>query len=142
MGTSPPPDRPEVADDVLDRLRSICLALPEVVEEEAWVGTRWVIRKKNFAHVLVIADGWPPAYARAAGSAGPRVVLTFRTPEPEFYEAGRAEDPFFYPGWFRDLVGLVLDGTVGWDEIGELITDSYCLLAPRRLAAQVCGARD
>lgn len=130
-------ERPDVADHVVDALRTICLALPEATEEEAWVGTRWVIRKKNFAHVLAIAEGWPPAYARAVGSDGPLVVLTFRTPEPEFYEAGRARHPFFFPGWFPDLVGLVLDGSVDWDEIGELITDSYCVLAPRRLAEQV-----
>jgi hypothetical protein len=31
--------------------------LPEVCEEQAWVGTRWRIRKEAFAHVLMIADG-------------------------------------------------------------------------------------
>ena len=36
---------------------SLCLALPEAYEEEAWVGTRWRIRTKTFAHVLMIDRG-------------------------------------------------------------------------------------
>ena len=36
---------------ILARVRKICLALPDVVEEQAWVGVRWTIRKRNFAHV-------------------------------------------------------------------------------------------
>jgi hypothetical protein len=35
------------------------------------------------------------------------------------------------------VVGLVLDGSVGWDEVAELLTESYCVLAPKRLAALV-----
>jgi hypothetical protein len=128
-------DDVEVAPEVLERLRSICLALPEVQEEAAWVGTRWCVRKKNFAHVLLVDAGWPPAYARAAGSDGPLCVLTFRTPEPEAYESGR----FFRPGWFPDLVGTALDGSTDWHEIGELLTESYCVLAPKKLVALVVG---
>lgn len=48
--------RPEVAKTILTRLRKACLVLPEVREEQAWVGTRWCIRKETFAHVLMIAD--------------------------------------------------------------------------------------
>jgi hypothetical protein len=35
-------------------VRRVCLGFPEVVEEQAWVGTRWRVRSKTFAHVLVI----------------------------------------------------------------------------------------
>jgi hypothetical protein len=41
-------------------LRAICLGLPEAREERAWVGTRWMVGKKTFAHVLTVEDGWPP----------------------------------------------------------------------------------
>ena len=76
------PDRPEVVPAVVASLRAICLALPEARQEDAWVGTRWRVRTKTFAHVLVVADGWPPAYARAAGIDGPATVLTFRAAVP------------------------------------------------------------
>ena len=64
---------------VLARLRAACRTLPEAREEAAWVGIRWRIRTATFAHVLMIVDGWPPAYARAAGTAGPACVLTFQS---------------------------------------------------------------
>jgi inorganic pyrophosphatase len=43
-------------------------------------------------------------------------------------------DPFF-PGWGAGLVAMVLreDGTTDWDEVKELVTESYCLLAPKKL---------
>ena len=65
--------------EVVARVGAGCLALPEVVEEDAWVGTRWRIRTKTFAHVVPIDGGRPAAYADAAGTAGPAVVLTFRS---------------------------------------------------------------
>jgi hypothetical protein len=57
--------RSGVAPEVLVRIRLVCLDLPEVTEEIAWTGVRWCVGKKNFAHVLTIAEGWPPAYAKA-----------------------------------------------------------------------------
>lgn len=42
----------DVPDDVEVRLREVCLALPDAYEERAWKGTRWMVRKKTFAHVL------------------------------------------------------------------------------------------
>ena len=67
---------PAVPADVVARVRALCLDLPEAYEEEAWVGTRWRVKGKTFAHVIAIADGWPGAYARAAGTDGPATVLT------------------------------------------------------------------
>ena len=32
---------------------------------------------------------------------------------------------------------MVIDGAVDWGEVGELITDSYCTMAPRALRAMV-----
>lgn len=133
----PLPDRAEVAPEVVAALRSICLDLPEVREEDAWVGTRWRVRAKTFAHVLAIADGWPPAYARAASTDGPATVLTFRSRGPELEALGEVGPPFFRPVWHPEVVGMVLAADIDWDEVAELLTESYCTLAPPRLAAQV-----
>jgi hypothetical protein len=125
-----------VAPWILDRLQAICLELPEVREEQAWVGTRWRVRSRNFAHVLVIDAGWPPAYAKAAGSPGPRTVLTFRSGAR--LDASRfARAPFFKPVWWPDIAGLAVDAATDWDEVADLVADSYCLLAPKKLAALV-----
>lgn len=121
------------SDAILRKLRSACSALPEVTEERAWVGTRWKVRSKTFAHVVPIVDGWPPAYVKAAGSRGPTTILTFRASAEE-HEAMRAlGHPFLVPAWWPDLAGVVLDATPDWAEITELATESYRLLAPQKL---------
>lgn len=127
----------DVPPAVVAGLRSICLGLPEVHEERAWVGVRWRVRTKTFAHVLTIEHGRPQAFARAAGSNGPLVVLTFRAPGEELDAIAHSGPPFFFGGWGRDAVGMVLDDAVDWAEVQELLTESYCLLAPQKLAALV-----
>lgn len=123
-----------VPSDILARLRLVCLDLPEAYEEAAWVGTRWMVNKQNFAHVLMISEGWPPAYAKAAGNNGPICVLTFRSAldQPRF-----TRSPFFKPVWFANILGLILDEKTDWDEVGSLVTESYCVLAPKKLVALV-----
>jgi hypothetical protein len=127
----------DVPPETLGRLRTLCLGLPEAHEEQAWVGTRWRIRTRTFAHVLTVDDGWPPAYARAVGSDGPCVVLTFRVSGPELEALSHAGRPFFKPVWFPDIIGMVLDAQTDWGEVAELVTAGYCLLAPKSLAARV-----
>ena len=123
--------------EVVARVGAICLALPDVIEEDAWVGTRWRIRTKTFAHVVPIEDGRPGAYAAAAATTGPATVLTFRAAGDELEVLTAIGPPFFKPVWFRDIVGLVITDDVDWEEVAELVTESYCLLAPKRLAASV-----
>src|SRR5262245_36454134 len=84
---------------VLKKLRAICLQLPDAYEEPAWVGTRWMIRKRNFAHVVPIAAGKPAAYAAAAGSDGPLLVLTFRASALLRDTLRYAGERFFVPVW-------------------------------------------
>ncbi|MGA9714493.1 MAG: hypothetical protein WBQ48_01555, partial [Aeromicrobium sp.] len=36
-----------------------------------------------------------------------------------------------------NVVGLVLDDDTSWDEVAELVVESYCVQAPPRLVAQV-----
>ena len=127
----------DVPAEIVTELRSICLGLPAAREEQAWVGTRWRVRTKTFAHVLAIDAGWPPAYARAAGSDGPLVVMTFRSAGEELAALSAAGPPFFKPVWFPDIVGMVLDDEPDWEEVAELLTESYCVLAPPALVAMV-----
>ena len=133
---------PEVAgvpDRILARLRSICLRLPGAYEEPAWVGTRWMVRKRNFAHVLGIEGGKPRAYARAAGSDGPLVVLTFRTTDLMRDALCGSGARFFHAEWGTrwgtKVVGMKLAGRVDWAEVETLVVESYRLLAPRQLLA-------
>jgi YjbR len=123
----------EVPSELLAGLRSACLALPEAYEEQAWVGTRWCVRKQTFAHVLQLEDGWPPVYARAVGTDGPVTVLTFQSSGEELEALGKIGHPFFRPVWRPGIVAMLLGRDPDWDEIEELVVDSYCLLAPKKL---------
>ena len=130
-------ERPEVPPEIVAELGVACLGLPEAYEESAWVGTRWRIRKQTFAHVVMIDAGWPPGYARAAGSDGPIIVMTFRSAGAELAALSAAPHPFFKPVWFPDIVGMVLDAGVDWPEVTELLTESYCVVAPKKLVELV-----
>jgi hypothetical protein len=120
------PEYADVPDAVLAELRAVCLGLPESYEEQAWTGRRWRIRKRTFVHVLTIDS-----------PAGPTTVMTFRAAGEELGVLHRSGHPFFRPGWGRDVVGMVLDGDTDWSEVAELLTESYCVLAPKKLAAKV-----
>lgn len=128
-----------VPESVLHRLRLICLDLPGVSEERAWAGVRWVVAKKNFAHVLMIDAGHPPAYAKAAGSDGPLCVLTFRGPQPAIDAPRFRRAPFFRPPWFDNIAAMTIDASTDWDQVQELLVQSWRLLAPKRLAHRIDG---
>ena len=117
----------DVPDEVEINLRERCLALPDAYEQQAWRGTRWMVRKKTFAHVLGVEhDG-----------AEPNIVLSIRAAGAELEILRQTGHPFFALGWGYDAIGMVLDDDTDWDEVGELVTESYCIVAPKKLIALV-----
>ena len=56
---------------------------------------------------------------------------------PELDALRNSGHPFFGTRWRADEVGMVIDDDVDWAEVAELLTESYCLLAPKKLAALV-----
>jgi hypothetical protein len=117
----------DVDRDVLERLRAGCLALPEAWEEQAWVGRRFLVRKRNFAHVFAMCDDHGTV----------TTVMAVRSPEAERDALVASGHPFFLLGWGRDAVGMVLDDDTDWEEVAEIVTESYCVLAPKKLVALV-----
>ena len=121
------PDYLPVDPDVLAQLAERCLALPEAWDEPAWTGHRFLVRKKNFAHVFAMSDD----------DGEPTTILAFRSPDDERDALLATGHPFFSLGWGRDAVGMVLDDDTDWDEVTEIVTESYCVLAPKKLVEQV-----
>jgi hypothetical protein len=119
-------DYADVPESMLAELRTVCLGLPETSEQQAYAGKRWEVRKRTFAHVLGIDD-----------ERGPKVVMTFRSSGAELAALWADGHPFFRPGWGTNVVGMVLDGDTDWSEVAELVTDSYCILAPKKLSALI-----
>jgi hypothetical protein len=116
----------DVPDDLVARVRELCADLPETYEEPAWKGTRWRVRTRTFAHVLGVED-----------DAGASVVLAFRSMGEELEVLRHAGPPFLVLGWGRDALGMVLDDGTDWDEVREVVTESYCALAPKKLVARI-----
>lgn len=114
------------------RIREIALARPEAYEEQAWHGTRWRVRNKTFAHVLRVDDK-PPAFRRVLGGDRSVDVLSFRVADEDVELYRSLGPPFAVGGWGRNQVLLVLDRATDWDQVRELVVDSYRTVAPAAL---------
>ena len=125
--------RIEASGDVVARIAPTALALPDAYEEDAWTGVRWRVRSKTFAHVLVAQEGYTSAYRDITGVAEPTTVLTFRSTGAELLALTHSGPPFYQPPWSPTVVGMVLDGNTDWDEVAELVTESYRFCAPQKL---------
>ncbi|GIL34204.1 MmcQ/YjbR family DNA-binding protein [Phycicoccus sp. DTK01] len=129
--------RIEPSGDVVDRVASTALALPDAYEEDAWTGVRWGVRTRTFAHVLVSQEGYASAYRDVTGVAEPTTVLTFRSTGEELQVLTHVGLPFYRPTWSPTVVGMVLDDETDWQEVAELVTESYRFCAPRKLGRHV-----
>ena len=111
--------------DSVTRVREICLALPEAIEKSFGGHTSPAFRVRDKMFVMVSED---------------QTSMTFKA-GPGVQEALVGDDPerFYVPPYVgsKGWVGVRLDLGHDWDELGELLRDSYRLIAPKRLAAQV-----
>jgi predicted DNA-binding protein (MmcQ/YjbR family) len=113
---------PAKAAKQLDRIRSIALAFPEATEELTWeTSLNFRVRKKIFCF---------------PGDGGSIMVKADREELPALLD-----DPRVTPAPYLARGGWVVldlsDAPVDWAEVTELIHTSYCLIAPKSLAAQV-----
>ena len=115
----------------LDRLREICLALPQAAEKPFGGRTdpTWRVRDKIFAMYSDNHQGDAMGSLQCKAPPGAQEVLVGADPER-----------FFVPPYVGHIgwVGIRLDvPPVDWDIIAELVKDSYRMTAPKRLAALV-----
>jgi hypothetical protein len=117
--------------NALERVREICLALPEVTERLSHGAPTFFVRgKKTF--VTFVDHHHDDGRLALWCHAPPGVQATLIETEP---------DRFFRPpyvggrGWF----GVRLDVDVDWDEIAGIAEDAYRQVAPKKLLAQLDG---
>lgn len=116
-------------DERLARLTKICLALPEAAREMMGRHAGFSVRKKTFTYFLDDHHGDGIVGITCKVLPGDNTVLIASNPE-KFYMPAYAGSR----GW----VGFRLDaGPIDWEEVEELVTHSYRLIAPKRLAAAV-----
>jgi hypothetical protein len=114
--------------DPLPRLREACLALPEVTERVSHGEPCWFVRDRRL--FVMYADH----------HHDDRLGFWCAAPPGE-QEALVGADPgrFFRPPYVghRGWLGVYLDVPADWDQIGELVTEAYRVIAPRTLAAKL-----
>ncbi|HVE92822.1 MAG TPA: MmcQ/YjbR family DNA-binding protein [Actinomycetota bacterium] len=114
--------------DPYRKVRQICLALPEAVEKPFGGHTSPAFRVRDKIFVFCFEVGRPAVNVKGA---------------PGVQEALVEQDPgrYFVPAYTgpKGWVGAYVDGTPDWDEIAELIEDSYRLVAPKRLVSELDG---
>jgi len=116
----------------LERLRTICLALPEVTEKIAWGESTWRAGKM-FAQMDTHHHGaehqavWLPA-------------------RPGVQEALVEENPlhFFRPPYVghKGWIGVRIDRKPDWKVVAGLVEEAYREVASPKLIAQLDAARD
>ena len=115
------------ADPVIDRVRKLCLALPDVFEKEAWGectfrvtgGTMFAMTDNNHhgsGHIAVLVKA----------PQGVQEMLVTAAPERFFVP------PYVGPkGW----VGVLLEHEVDWDEVADVLKDGHAMSTPTRQRA-------
>ncbi len=116
-------ERPLVPEAWVRRIGDVLSRLPKCHEEPAWVGTRWRVGGATVAHVF--------------GGEDQIFRITFRGELDEVMAFEHLGAPYFRASWGANVIGLMLDDDTDWDELAELLTESYCLVAPERLVARV-----
>jgi hypothetical protein len=127
----------DVPPEILDRLRPICRRLPEAYEEPAWIGVRWRVRTRTFAHVYAAGPERYAVYADLVPAGAELIVMTFRVPVQDLLGLTAGGFPFFRADWGQNVAAAVLGEHTDWTEIEELITDSFCEMAPKFLVTRL-----
>ena len=113
--------------EALSRLRSICLALPEVTEGENHSRPCFEVRGKTFTMFMDNHHGDGRLAIWCKAPPGVQAMLVESDPTRFFVP------PYVGPrGW----VGARLDVNVDWSLIAACVEESYRLIAPKRSAAK------
>jgi predicted DNA-binding protein (MmcQ/YjbR family) len=112
-----------MSSEPIDHLRAICLELPEAVEKETWGQATFRVREKVFAVAGTGQGRWSMACKARPGLQGALV----------------GSDPvrFFVPPYFgpKGWIGIYLGDETDWDELADLVEESYRMTAPKRVSA-------
>src|SRR3990172_9553602 len=111
---------------LLERLREICLALPEATEKIAWGEPTFRVRNKIFAQCDNDHHGSGHFAVWCKAEPGAQEILVGADPERFFVP------PYVgHKGW----IGIRLDVDIDWGVVAGLLEEGYRMTAPKRLTA-------
>jgi predicted DNA-binding protein (MmcQ/YjbR family) len=108
---------------MLNRIRKICLALPDTKETPTWGEPHFRVGEKIFAG-YGIEDGKPTLGFKLERAHAAAILA-----DPRFRRAKYVG----HAGWVSMDVSQVRD----WDEVAALLFESYRLIAPKRSLAKL-----
>ena len=116
----------------VDRLRAICMALPETIEKVSHGEPTWHVAGKMFAQLDDHHHGADRLAVWLAAGIGDQETLVESDPAR-----------FFVPPYVghRGWVGVRIDGRPDWRAVGTLVRDAYGQVAPARLRAAPARVR-
>ena len=121
------------AASALERIRNICLALPEATEKPSHGSPCFFIRDKNC--FVMFVDNHHDDGRLAIWCAAPPGIQSELVSE--------APERFFVPPYVghRGWVGARLERSrnVDWRQLAELIEEGFRMVAPRKVLAQLDG---
>jgi hypothetical protein len=113
----------------IERVRRVCLALPEATEQEAWGEPTFRVRKKVFAMHAAAGNHHGAGHESlwCAAPLGVQEIMVHSEPRK-----------FFAPPYVgtKGWVGIRLEA-VDDEELRSLVVQSYCMVAPKKLQALV-----
>jgi hypothetical protein len=120
---------PAKREQVLARVRKLCLALPETSERLSHGAPTFFVReKRSFLMVLTDHHGDGRFAIWCAAPDGMQKMLVEADPER-----------FFVPPYVghRGWLGLRLDRGIHWDELAGIVEDAHAEVAPAKLVEAV-----
>jgi predicted DNA-binding protein (MmcQ/YjbR family) len=118
----PPKPRTREMLALIERLRAICLALPDTTEQEAWAEPTWRVGGRIFAQCDSRRDGQPRLSVHLPAPLGAQEALIESDPK-RFYR------PPYVGG--RGWVGVELDTNPDWKMVASLVRTAYELIGTR-----------
>jgi hypothetical protein len=110
------------AADPVQRLRTICLALPDTSEKVAWGEPTWRVRGRLFAQLDNHHHGAEHLAVWLPAPLGEQEALVKADPAR-----------FFRPPYvgIRGWIGVRIDGRPSWTQVAALVEQAYRHVAPK-----------
>ncbi|MDP9237084.1 MAG: MmcQ/YjbR family DNA-binding protein [Chloroflexota bacterium] len=111
----------------LQKLREICLALPEATEQVFGGHTSATFRVRDKIFAMENDYDGRTAFTCKAPPGAQRILV------------GSDPGRFFVPRYVgpKGWIGMCIDADVDWGLVADLATDSYRMTAPKRLSALI-----
>ncbi len=105
---------------VVERLRRLCLALPETTETSSWGHPNFRAGKKTFCTFEIVAS---------------RPSIAFRVSPTDATLLASKKAYFATPYGRGSWVSMWIDGKVDWTQVARLVEAGYRIVANKRMTA-------